>query len=223
MKYDALKLTLTKHAVIALGVLAGAAAVTAGLAFLENSREEKRAALSAEVAGLQGKVNTTRTDLVKARQSLSLYQQLVSKNKGEELKIDRENARRILDRLKTAYFLGNLKLNVSPVSEVKDPALQKKTTKTVVSDVDLSFDGVSDVHLLSFIDAVRTYFPGYIRVVSLSLNRASAPGKDAYIAISKGTIPTLVRGQAKLKWYGLEIQRAAPPPVPAPAIPAVEP
>ena len=222
MKYDTLKATLAKHAMIALGVLAGAAAVTAGLAFFEHSREQERAALNAEVVGLQAQVNTTRTDLVKAKQSLSLYRQLVSKNKGDELKIDRENARRILDRLKSIYFLGNLKLNVSPVSEVKDPALQKKTTKTVVSDVDLTFDGVSDVHLLSFIDAVRIYFPGYIRVVSMSLSRTSALGKDAFVAIGKGTIPSLVRGQAKLQWYGLEIQSAAKPSPPS-APPEVEP
>lgn len=194
------------------GSMAGALLLLAGIAFwLHGGLEEEKMQLDSQVNGLRSETASLQAQLVKAKESLELYSTINQRNQNAGFEINRDLAAQVLDRLKKSYHLGALSMKTDAVKIMEDSRFQKKTATILGTDVSMTFNGLTDAHLYSFIQAVRFGFPGYVRMSKLRLQRVSEPDRSVFLAISRGNVPGLVTADMEFKWYGIRYN--TPPPV----------
>lgn len=204
MKFITLRKKILIEAGTAGAILLGLLVVSLLINGLSNRFTDDKNLLNGQVISLTTEANTLQAQVVKAKESLLLYETLNKQNQNAGFDLNRQKAKDLLDKLKNNARLSSLSLTMAPIAKLNDPNFKTKAADIISSDVTLNFEGLTDEQLYSFISAIKLYFPGYVRVNSLELTRQGELTNETFASISKGILPALVKGQLAFKWLGLK-------------------
>lgn len=203
MKYKQLQKKTLIHVAVISGILLVLLAIYLFLSKVEDDFAMDLSHAERDVNRIQSQSRALDERVEKAQKSLKLYETIANSNGGMDQTISRKWAKNKLDILKDQYRLSSLTLKMSPVEELEGKEYQKQTTKVVHTEVKLSFSGLTDNHLLSFVEAVLKEFRGYARIDSLRLQRNRVIDNNLIVSISKGAIPEIVTGEITFHWLAL--------------------
>ena len=74
----------------------------------------------------------------------------------------------------------------------------------VSSTVTLTFEAISDQYAMSFVDAVKKELPGYVKILSLRINKLDGINEQVIIQASRGEFPSLVKARLQFLWRDLK-------------------
>lgn len=190
------------HAILMSSVLILFLLLVGGMSMLKQSKIQEAADLKQKTTQLTGRMVMAEARYNEYKKAMDLYQNLSSqKRKREGLKFD--TARYMLDQLKERFYITDLNINMS-VPVMLTEQYQKQTMGVEANNVELQFQGVNDVLILSFIGTILDNFPGFIQVTSLQLSRTQEYTKELADQIAKtGPIP-LVSASMTFEWKDLK-------------------
>ncbi|MCH2037387.1 MAG: hypothetical protein MK137_02200 [Rickettsiales bacterium] len=203
LKIQALNQALIRTSIIALVIVLVLIAGCVG-AYLYYASKEK------ELKGIQGKMISKQGQLISLRQkkedyedSLRLWESLSSKNKElKGIKVDK--GREILEILRQKYDVNNLNINFTIPEIVQSRNWETETIDVVSSTVTLTFEAISDQYAMSFVDAVKKELPGYVKILSLRINKLDGINEQVIIQASRGEFPSLVKARLQFLWRDLK-------------------
>ncbi|MBY0354228.1 MAG: hypothetical protein K2Q12_00700 [Rickettsiales bacterium] len=189
---------------IALGLTSYGESATQNLQTATNALQ----ALSAQIAEMERKNNIINT-------SIKQYKALKLRIDKDEFNLDPLTAQERLNSLRKDYQLSNPKVSFTPeVDVLTSPAFQKFPSIIVsFSEVTLQFTTLTDLHVYSFLNALKTQFPGIIKTTSVRLSRnGTAVDTKAITAIVySGDEPQLMDAEIKFLWIGIRNKEAENP------------
>lgn len=200
-----LQKTLLIKSVIFLGVI-----IVTGLVYLFVSDEYNQKA--ERLRWLENDIRTTRSKLSKLNQqaidfgdALKIWQTIPEVKRGVQgLRIN--DGRAELKRLIDEYRLSDDIIEFNVPEEAKDPKLKADTIKTMVSEVNISFNAITDDLVFQMIEALNQKFPGYIQLKSLALSNEREVTQDMLEQIATGATPSLVRGSMDFTWWDMKYE-----------------
>lgn len=211
---------LKKRIVTEAGFCALLVVITSGIAWFVASYADE---LNTERSRLQGATQTLtmenvslKDQIVKARDSLSLYETIMKTNRSEDFSLNREAATQLLNKLKDRYRLNSLGVNMSPIKELTDEIYKKKSGTLIMSDVTLTLSGVTDEFIYGFVQAMMQRLGGYVKVTRMSLSRTGTITNNTLLDLSKGKVPGLVNADIQFSWIGFKPNTEKPADKPAP-------
>ena len=117
-----------------------------------------------------------------------------------------------LIRLKTLENkITNLKIVIAKPEEIKkdnSSGLFTDTVSVMSSEVSLQFEGLTDEYILEFVSSIVNEFPGYIQIMSFSLNRSELIDKESLKKIAAGDFSGLVDAKLKFLWSDFKYKGA---------------
>lgn len=212
MKFMLLKKILMKEAGIFAVILLVIGAAMFFMMNKESSLNDEMNSLNSNVSSVNGESQTLQAQYTKAKNSLTLYRSIEDGKQSMDDSLSRENATKLINRLKEEYLLSSLSMTITPMVDIKDSGIDTKTATLVFSEVTLKFSAMSDEQFFSFVNAISREFPGYLTYTKLDLKRTSPINTEIFKAVSRGDRPALVNGEVAFKWYGLKSNAETPKP-----------
>lgn len=209
MKKDKL---LIKRLTVEGGIAAAVMAVTAGLMIfaggLEQSSSEVLKKQTGEVNAVRGKISNIKQQIDESGRSADTYETIREFKTTSNFTINRKNAKKYLSDLRNKYRLSSLSMTISPEEKLDDPKLRSLDVDAKQTQIFLNFGGMSDTHLLSFIQDLRASMPGFVKIDKLELKRDKALDVTVYRQMSRGSTPEVVSGELVFTWIGLAEEEA---------------
>lgn len=192
-------------AVIVMGVSVGAMLFAGSL---NDSSAESLKKESREVNAVRGKISNIKQQIDESGHSMKTYEKIRELKTTGDFTIDRKKAKIYLSDLRNKYRLSSLSMTVSPEEGVNDPRLKSIEVDARKTQISLTFGGMSDTHLLSFIQDLRASMPGFVKIDQLTLKRDKALDVTVYRQVSRGSTPEVVSGELIFTWVGLAEKKA---------------
>jgi len=204
MRYPQLK----KRLLLESSILAAAVVVLgSGLYFLDSFSDDYQKGseiLSSKVNDIAAATNALSNKYDKIRRNDALYQKILRLQSEDGLNINQQVAKNRFNHLRDQYYLSNLHLSMSPITEIQDANYRRPTHVIVSSDVNIDFEGLSDEYAYGLLNAIQQEFPGSSKIAKLTLTREGAINSDSLRTISeKGAFP-LIKGEIKFIWLGIK-------------------
>jgi hypothetical protein len=208
IKYNKLKQKMIKEGAIA----AGAIFILSGLAFGITSYEESVAAdllnannnvnaLSSQITDIERKKNIIST-------SIKEYKDLRARLDKNEFTLDPISAQEKLNNIRKEFQLNEPKVEFKEEVELTSPAYQDYPSITATfREVNLTFKALTDLHVYSFLNALKTEFPGLIKVNEVQIKRLNRIDTNVIKGIViAGQEPELIEANIKFLWIGLRLK-----------------
>lgn len=214
-KQERLRKILLREAFRSGSAVLGAAALCVGVILLNQSFENKKQTLSAQVQQNMSAITSLQGQLVKAKESLALYERILRMENDGRLAVNREAGQKLLDTLKQKFRLTQLQASMSPLVEHKDAKQPANIAEVLASDVTLEYEGLTDEDIFSFANAIKLQFPGFVRMESFTATKKGSLTRELVAEIIKGSTPALAKGTLRFKWFGVkyaDLQKKSTPP-----------
>src|SRR5690606_15401503 len=78
--------------------------------------------------------------------------------------------RPVMEKMEKKYLFTNLNVSLSKIEQAGRMA-ENDAYPLYVNDVTIRFETISDEYIFNFIEDLRQQLPGYIKLLSLSMNR----------------------------------------------------
>lgn len=212
--YD-IKFRQTRKSLIRAGIILGVVGMV-GLGIFLTLMSQQQAAyddetrLNSTISGLNAKVQEIQQKYDKASKSLGLYEQLKRGSQTGDDALARLSISKQFDELKRQYKLSTFNIKISPLVEEQDPSMRKATAVVVSSGITISYKGMTDEFIFSFLNSVQSHLPGYVRVDKFSIKRIGPIDEPAISLASRGGAPELCGGDIELRWFNLKELPKAP-------------
>ncbi len=214
---------IKKNVLVEAAVAAAVVAVFVGIYFLVDSfvtsTESDETKVTGEVRTLDAQIAEEERKVGIVKSSIAEYNEIKAAMDAKQFALDRTRVEETLTKLKTQYRLSNFTASIAPEATTKGAAFDGKRVGIIYSDVKLAFSAISDVHVFSFFDALKTSLPGFIRVTKFSLKRDKKMDASIFVSLNKGEDVPLVQASVEFKWLGLKIIEKTPDPNAAAASP----
>lgn len=207
IKYNKLKQMLIKEAAIAAGaifVLGGAAIAVSS--FATASDEDLQAAnssllsLSSQIQDMERK-----KDIISS--SGKKFEELQKRIQSDEFTLDPLNAQEKLNALRKEFRLGEPKVEFFPEADLSGPAYDQYPAVSLSSrNVKFMCKAMTDMHIYSFMEALKTRFPGIIKIKKVVITRSSEAGQEILEQIMLGQEPELVTAEIEFLWLGIRFK-----------------
>lgn len=199
--------TMRKKAAIEFGIAVGVIAVFSGaymgVSSMVASAEETKNQLQSRISQLQGETASARERLESADASAALYAKIASsRSRDVALPITRDELTNVLSTVKDIHRLSKLNMELSPFEAFTNEDLTAMEVKASKAAVKLTFGGMSDQHLFSFIERLNRDLAGFAKLTKVSLTRSLAFDIDMMRQVSRGSEPEMVTGDVEFDWYG---------------------
>ncbi len=209
MKYQDVRKRLIKEAAILVVAISALGGGTYYATMMSEDYVQQKQVLDNEIAMISSQMNDLRTKYSKVQGNMELYEEIRTKNANNELAINRQASRKKFEIFKNRYFLNNLSLTVTPEMETTNPKL--KNSSIVASDVQLSFEALTDEDVYELLGAIDKEMSGAVKITAMRLERTQKLTDEMLNTIAKtGKLP-LIKGEMKLVWYGI---KTVEPPAP---------
>ncbi len=203
MNYTPLKKILFVESGAFMGLLAILAGTFFGISTLNESYMSKHVTAKNNMQSLKSEAQSMQSKIVKAKESLGLYQVIIGRNNNNGLSLNRDYAKNMLDKLKQEYTLTSLGVTIAPIVVEQESGGASSKLQPISSNVVVTMEGVTDELVIGFASAIKLQFPGYVRIQSFSLERAGDLTRDALMGITRGKLPALVKSEFTFKWLGV--------------------
>lgn len=160
----------------------------------KNATESDRSRLQQEIIDLPAKYDALKKN--EAR-----YDALMAH--GFTQPQDRIVARQKLDNLRAESGLRGISYNIQPLEVVKGDQDYALTDQMVRSQIDVTFESLTDVEIRDFIDKMRDQFNGLIVLKEIALERKDPLNEENLLKLSKKTPVDFITGKATFSWYDL--------------------
>ncbi len=203
MRYEPLR----RQVILELGIIVAVQVVLLAIVYLlssirddyiENNKSSQHMldAIDAEFTTLKAKYSFI-------QQNSPLYEEVKKKEEAGALSINRPLVLEKFNQYKAQYGLNNLRLSVSPIQDIKDPAYIRKTHSVSSSEVSVELDTLSDERVFELLDVMQQELSGVCKLTRVTLARDHAVDAEVINAISqKGTYP-LVKTGIKFTWFSI--------------------
>lgn len=197
---------------IALGVIAVFSGAYMGVSSMVASAEETKNQLQSRISQLQSETASARERLESADSSAALYAKIASsRSRDVALPITRDELTNVLSAMKDIHRLSKLNMELAPFEAFTNEDLTAMEVKASKAAVKLTFGGMSDQHLYSFIERLNRDLAGFAKLTKLSLTRSLAFDIDTMRQVSRGAQPEMVTGDVEFEWYGFNRDDAPEP------------
>lgn len=204
MRAEALKPYIIKRASIMSAMIVLAVGIYLTASYFRDSLAEQLGRVNAATRATNTEIQALEEKVALANASLDLYRQL-EKSKSSNIKgLDRQALADIVEPLKERYHLTGLSLKVAPVVTLTDEKFAKGTLQAEHTLVTLSFEGITDELLFSFIDLMLRQAAGYTQVDYLRMSREENLTKEYMLKLAKEEFTPLVKGEMAFHWIALK-------------------
>lgn len=154
---------------------------------------------------LQSDIATLKSKLENADASERNYALFISGRKSQELQIENDKVREVLQALINRYRLKvDGKLEYSAEKKVEHPELAALSRPIVLrQDVKLKFSAISDVQVFSFAKDLVEQLPGIIHYTKVLIQRKGELDTATFALLATGQLAYLVEAELTFDWYGL--------------------
>ena len=193
-------------------IAAGAIFILSGLAFGITSYEESVAtdlqnannsvnSLSSQITDIERKKNIIST-------SIKQYKDLKTRMDKNEFVLDPITAQEKLNNIRKEFQLNEPKVEFKEEIELTTPTYQNFPSITATfREVSLTFKALTDLHVYSFLNALKTEFPGLIKVNEVKIRRLSRIDTSIIKGIViAGQEPELIEANINFLWIGLRMK-----------------
>lgn len=204
--------------VVFLGLIGTGAYV---LSSMHDAIAQEQTQLDASIHTISAQISEEEKKIGVVRSSLEEFNALKSRLDAGGLSIDRSKAEAVLNTLRTKYRVSNFQATVSAEQLITGEGYDGKTVEMSQSDIKMDFNAMSDVHVFSLMEELKTLLPGYVRVYDFSIRRPEKLTPEHFAAMTKGETPALVNAKISAVWIGLRLPQkpkddaavpASPPP-----------
>jgi hypothetical protein len=167
--------------------------------------------LAAAMHSLNHERATVDEDLAYIEANQAAYEALLAR--GLVAEQDRLAAARLLEQLGDRHGLHVVRYSFSPQREAPLGEGQLAQITVLTTEVSIDMTGVTDLHLLAFVDSVTDSFSGDVRVGGLSLQRRFDAVPSLLARLRAKERVDVVEGRLQLEWRALRWRdgRAAAP------------
>jgi hypothetical protein len=219
MKIQELRTQTITYAGIKGAIVVGVMVLLLVALGIRNNEEDALTKANARARDVNASIQSTEQFLEKAQKSLELQATLQHKNKLSGSGIDQKYIANLLNALKERYLLTELSMKMTPPTVLKDGEFAKTHIELEHTLVTLTFAGLSDELLLSFVDNMLRLLPGYTQVDVVQLERRKPIDKAFLDEVAREKYTPIVGGVLSLHWIALKPKPQAPPASGAPHAP----
>ncbi len=205
-----LKKALIKDGAVTAVILLVFGGVAFGVSMMVGGMAEEVKKKESNIRQIESQISSIKRNYEQANVSIELFQNISNKVAENALEIDSEALREVLIRLRDEYRLSRLSLKYEPVSTEQNPSLKN------VQGVDMEYNkvllevgGISDAHIIGFVEALKSELKGIKQFDNFSVVRKEAFGSDLFYRISQGATPEMVSGQINFYWIGITEKKPA--------------
>jgi hypothetical protein len=162
--------------------------------------------LSAEKSKLKRKHDELLARHERAKVSLDLYQQLVNNNAQDSFSIEKRLITNLLKDFNTEFQLRDLQLEVAPPEQKKGDVFTMKTGQLLTSEVEISFQSITDSFAYAFFDRVIQGVSRFLVVREMRINANKQVDPQLLQEARENTIPTLASAALVFEWVGLRTE-----------------
>ena len=215
-KYTDLRKTTLKTALMFAGAVLTTSLVYLGLSLVEGSINEQKTSAESKFNADSGLLAALRDQMNKSGEAEKSYSAIQESRVSKSYETDLKTLRDYLSNAREQFKLSDLKMK-SATSEISDkPELANFTHNIQVwNRFRITFKAVSDVHVFSFLDDLRSATPGFVRIDALEIKRVSDFTDQSLSAIRiSGAMPLNVEAKIEFSWIGLSPKNKTPTPTP---------
>lgn len=183
-------------------------------AYLSSSVEEyekKYKWLQNNISELSQKLGEVNTKILAFSEAGKTWEALSDdEQKLQGLRIN--DAKDILDKLKTKYKLSAVKTSFSKPEEIAGD-YKTETVSMVSSIISMSFSAISDEYIYNFVNDIINNFPGYVQIKNFSISKPAIISNEILKQISLGSEVSIISVTIDFYWHDLKYK--GPPPSPS--------
>lgn len=197
---------LLMEGLVTVGGLVVAGAVIWVLSSFHDDLTQENLALQTQVASLNNEFSSLGNKYNKVQQNFNVYQEASLKQANDELAVNRDLIRKLLQSYTARFHLKNMSLNMARTQNVTESAYKRPTAAMAYSMVDISFDALSDEDVYALIDAIQREFSGKVKFYEMTLTRQSKLTKEHLLQIAESGHSKLVSASLKFIWFGINAE-----------------
>lgn len=168
---------------------------------LSNSGSEKQ--FKDESNSLEKKVLDLKDYIAKSDSSIKLWNEEIKLKHSERPGLKVEEFKKLLDQLKEIYKIQSLTINLlTPEQRVDLGALKYITVRS--SNLNLSFEALTDVDVYQFLVALVSQTPGYLQVKNISITGISEVNNEVAKTLVTSGSKSIVTVKVEFVWQDLQ-------------------
>lgn len=168
--------------------------------FLDNKRTYSNR-LTRETRDIQSRITRSKNNNKHMVESLTAWEKLSTQDKAMKgLRLS--EAKKTLDNMVDEYWLSDVRTTFSKPAIV--PHEEQETFNIASSNVSISFNGVSDTMIYTFLDALNEDFPGIIVLKKFSIDKQGTLERETIKQIASGQKPSLFRANVEFEWKDIK-------------------
>lgn len=160
-----------------------------------------------EIAKIRSEANIIRSqthELESQTNDAKKYKEVwksISENKKDMRGIKMEEVNKSFDDIAAKYNIYDKSIQVVLPENLNGPIFDRKTLSTSYSSGTLTFDALTDVKALIFINEFFNTLPGYIIITGVDMTRSRKYTDDDLVSISLGKNPGALKVKVTFSWY----------------------
>lgn len=217
-KLATLQKDLVQHG-IKLAVIVGALLVLMiGVGYFSDTQKETKEAAEKNLTSEQSELNALHTKLEQSNVAEKRYAEIILKRGNADFEVSDPILLKEIQESKARYRLANAKL--TPVTEkISDrPELTSPAAEVSVREgMMLEFDGISDLHVYSFINYLVARGHGFAKIQSLDIERKTDLTPTAIAQLLTGQNVLAVNAKVRFTTVGIQPKETAADAAPSPS------
>lgn len=223
-KFKQLTKRTVKQGVIAAIIVATVGGVFGGVSYYADTIAKAKSDAESKLSSDKGTLSNLKTQMDKSGEAEKRFAAIQQEHQSTEFYSNLDGIKGCLSASRGRYHLGtDTKFEKGTEAPSDRSELSSLNYNILVrSRMKLTFSALTDMHVFSFLQDLKTTCPGLIRVDSLKLSRKGELDDLTISQIRNGTTPLLVSAEVQLSWIGImkkeskDPKSATPPTPPAP-------
>lgn len=164
---------------------------------LSNKEVQK---IRGEISEIISKTEELESQIIDARKYKDVWK-TISENKKSTRGIKMDEINPILESLAQKYNIFTPSIQVVLPENLDSGIFQRKTVAVLYSSGTLSFEALSDVKAMAFINEFFNQLPGYTFISSLEMIKLRKYTSEDLVSVSLGKSPGILRVKIVFGWY----------------------
>lgn len=212
IKYNKLKEKLTKESMMIAGIVIVLSGVGFGLSSYADSNQQDLTAANNSLQGVNAQIVEIERKSNIVSTSLDQFNSIKKRMDKKEFLLDTEVAQLKLNELRKKFLLSSATVAITDEKSLTTPALSRFSALVFSSrDVSITFKALTDLHVYSFINALKNEFPGFTKIYEVKISRLSKVNQSVKKGIVyAGQEPELIEATVKFYWLGFKLKTSEP-------------
>lgn len=201
---------LVKRLIRQASISAAMVSVVGGFCYfthsLLNGSETEKTTADRAFSKTQTQVNALKSQLDKSNTAERRFEETQGTRENVNYSANQNNLKDWIRTTIVRYRLSpNFKLSLTPDKLVENKELNGANYQAIEHPgMKFEFSAISDTHIFSFLDELKSAGPGFFLIESLSIKRTGDIDKTALTQLRAGNAPYLVDAKVSFNWIGIE-------------------